>query len=167
MAAAFEGKQVWITGAGTGIGRAAALMFAAEGAHVALIGRRRAMLDEVAGAIAAAGGHAEVAPLDVSRRADVDAAAGRLLATHRRVDILVNNAGINVANRRLDEVRPEDWDEVLAVNLTGAFNMAMAVMAPMRAQGSGLIINVALDGREARERGCRDRLFRVQVRDPG
>ncbi len=141
--AAFDGKQVWITGAGTGIGRAAALMFAAEGAHVALIGRRRPMLDEVAGAIAAAGGQAEVTPLDVSRRAEVDAAAARLLATHRRVDILVNNAGINVANRRLDEIRSEDWDEVLAVNLTGAFNMAMAVMPAMRAQGSGLIINVA------------------------
>jgi NADP-dependent 3-hydroxy acid dehydrogenase YdfG len=139
----FDGKVAWVTGAGTGIGKAGALMFAREGASVALIGRRRDKLDEVATAIHAAGGTATVEALDVADRAKVGAAAARLLQRFRRVDILVNNAGLNVTNRRLDEITPEDWDHVIAVNLTGAFNMAMAAMPTMREQKDGLIINVA------------------------
>lgn len=140
---AFDGKVVWVTGAGTGIGRAAALMFAREGAEVVLMGRRAEMLEQVAGEIEAAGGDAVVAALDVSDRRRVLSVADDLLAAQGRVDILVNNAGLNVVNRRLDEITPEDWDHVLAVNLTGAFNMVMAVMPRMRQQGDGLIINVA------------------------
>lgn len=141
--ASFDGKVVWMTGAGTGIGKAGALMFAREGASVVLIGRRRGALDEVAAEISAAGGTAVVEPLDVSDRQKVQTAAARQLDRFKRVDILVNNAGLNVSNRRLDEITPEDWDQVLAVNLTGAFNMVQAAMPAMRAQGDGLIINVA------------------------
>jgi NAD(P)-dependent dehydrogenase (short-subunit alcohol dehydrogenase family) len=139
----FDGERVWVTNAGTGIGKAAALMFAGEGAYVALIGRRRPMLDQVAGEISNRGGSATVVPLDVAQRPAVQAATRRLLDAHGGVDILVNNAGTNVVNRRLDEITPEDWDAVLAANLTGAFNMVMAVLPPIRAQNSGLIINVA------------------------
>jgi len=140
---AFAGKVAWVTGAGTGIGKAAALMFAREGAAVALIGRRRDKLEEVAAEIKASGGTGIVEALDVADRAKVGEAAGRLLKTLGRVDILVNNAGLNVLNRRLDEITAEDWDHIIAVNLTGAFNMAQAVMPTMRKQGDGLIINVA------------------------
>src|SRR5208282_6637130 len=84
-----------------------------------------------------------VVPLDVAQRPAVQAAARRLLDAQGGVDILVNNAGTNVVNRRLDEITLEDWDAVLAANLTGAFNMVMAVLPAMRAQNSGLIINVA------------------------
>jgi len=140
---AFAGKVVWVTGAGTGIGRAAALMFAREGAAVALIGRRRDKLEEVAAEIKAQGGAGTVEALDVADRAKVKEAGGRLLARFPRVDILVNNAGLNVLNRRLDEITTDDWDYVLAVNLTGAYNMVQAVMPTMRAQRDGLIINVA------------------------
>ena len=139
----FAGKVVWVTGAGTGIGRAAALMFAREGAAVALIGRRRDKLEEAAAEIKAQGGTGAVEALDVADRTKVKEAGGRLLARFSRVDILVNNAGLNVLNRRLDEITTDDWDYVLAVNLTGAFNMVQAVMPTMRAQGDGLIINVA------------------------
>jgi NADP-dependent 3-hydroxy acid dehydrogenase YdfG len=140
---AFAGKVVWMTGAGTGIGKAGALMFAREGAAVALIGRRRDTLEEVAAEIQALGGTAAVEALDVADRAKVGAAGERLLARLGRVDILVNNAGLNVVNRRLDEVTAEDWDYILAVNLTGAFNMVQAVMPAMRRQKDGLIINIA------------------------
>src|SRR5438046_2083834 len=140
---AFRGKVVWMTGAGTGIGKAGALMFAKERATVVLIGRRRDMLDEVAGEIAGFGGSAVVEPLDVADRSKGQAMAARLVETLKRVDILVNNAGLNIVNRRLDEVTAADWDHVLAVNLTGAFNMVQAVMPTMRAQRDGLIINVA------------------------
>jgi NADP-dependent 3-hydroxy acid dehydrogenase YdfG len=140
---AFPDKVVWMTGAGTGIGRAGALMFAREGAAVALIGRRRDKLEEAAEEIRGFGGTAFAEPLDVADRGKVDAAAARLLERFKRVDILVNNAGLNIVNRRLDEVTPADWDQVLAVNLTGAFNMVMAALPTMRAQRDGLVINVA------------------------
>lgn len=139
----FAGKVVWMTGAGTGIGKAGALMFAREGAAVALIGRRREKLDEVAAEIASSGGIAAVEPLDVADRAKVGEAAKRLLGRFARVDILVNNAELNVVNRRLDEVTAVDWDQIIAVNLTGAFNMVQAVMPTMREQKEGLVINVA------------------------
>ena len=140
---AFAGKVVWMTGAGTGIGKAGALMFAQEGAAVALIGRRRDKLDEVAAEIQAIGGTAAVEALDVADRKKVGEAGARLLKRLGRVDILVNNAGLNVVNRRLNELTAEDWDYILAVNLTGAFNMVQAVMPTMRNQKDGLIINIA------------------------
>ena len=140
---AFAGKVVWMTGAGTGIGKAGALMFAREGAAVALIGRRRDKLDEVAAEIQAIGGTAVVEALDVADRKKVGEAGERLLKRLGRVDILVNNAGLNVVNRRLDEITAEDWDYILAVNLTGAFNMVQAAMPAMRNQQDGLIINIA------------------------
>jgi NADP-dependent 3-hydroxy acid dehydrogenase YdfG len=140
---AFAGKVVWMTGAGTGIGKAGALMFAQEGAVVALIGRGRDKLDEVAAEIQAMGGRAVVEAFDVADRKKVGEAGDRLLKGLGRVDILVNNAGLNVVNRRLDEITAEEWDYILAVNLTGAFNMVQAVMPAMRNQRDGLIINVA------------------------
>jgi len=140
---AFAGKVVWMTGAGTGIGKAGALMFAQEGAAVAHIGRRRDKLDEVAAEIQAIGGTAVVEALDVADRKKVGEAGERLLKRLGRVDILVNNAGLNVVNRRLNEITAEDWDYILAVNLTGAFNMVQAAMPTMRNQQDGLIINIA------------------------
>lgn len=140
---AFASKVVWMTGAGTGIGKAGALMFAREGAAVALIGRRRDKLDQVAAEIQAIGGTATVEVLDVADRKKVGEAGERLLKRLGRVDILVNNAGLNVVNRRLTEITAEDWDHILAVNLTGAFNMVQAVMPTMRNQKDGLIINIA------------------------
>jgi NADP-dependent 3-hydroxy acid dehydrogenase YdfG len=140
---AFAGKVVWMTGAGTGIGKAGALMFAREGAAVVLIGRRRDKLEEVAAEIQAVGGKTAVEALDVADRQKVGEAGARLLKRLGRVDILVNNAGLNIVNRRLDEITAEDWDYILAVNLTGAFNMVQAAMPAMRNQKDGLIINVA------------------------
>lgn len=140
----FNGKVVWITGAGTGIGRAGALMFAGEGASVALMGRRKAQLDEVAAEIAAKNGTAVVAPVDVGDREAVDRVARELIAKLQRVDILVNNAGLNVIGhgRRIENLTPEDFDAVLRVNLTGQYNMFHAAFEPMRKQRDGLIINI-------------------------
>ncbi len=140
----FNGKVVWITGAGTGIGRAGALMFAGEGAGVALMGRRKAQLDEVAAEIAAKNGRAAVAPVDVGDREAVDRVARELIAKLQRVDILVNNAGLNLIGhgRRIENLTPEDFDAVLRVNLTGQYNMFHAAFEPMRKQQDGLIINI-------------------------
>ena len=141
--AQFKDKVVWITGAGTGIGKAAALMFAEEGATVALIGRRSDMLATVLGEVKQRGGKGEAVSLDVSDRAAVQTTAERLLKKWGRVDVLVNNAGLNIPERRLTDLKPEGWDQVIQVNLTGAFNMVQAVLPPMRKQGDGLIVNVS------------------------
>ena len=141
--AQFSDRVVWITGGGTGIGRSAARLFAAEGASVALLGRRADVLQRVQQELKTAPGRVEAVSLDVADRAAVDAVAQRLLAQWKRVDILVNNAGVNIQRRRLTELQPQDWDLIVNVNLTGAFNMVRAVLPPMRKQGGGLIVNVS------------------------
>jgi NADP-dependent 3-hydroxy acid dehydrogenase YdfG len=146
----FSGKVIWITGAGTGIGRATALLFAREGARVALMGRRTEVLRAVLDQVRQAGGTGEAVPLDVAERAAVNAAAERLLGQWGRVDVLVNNAGINIPKRRLHQLAAQDWDVVVTVNLTGAFNMVQAVLPAMRKQGGGLIVNVSsMAGKQA------------------
>lgn len=152
--AQFSGKVVWITGAGTGIGRSTALMFAHEGAKVALMGRRVSVLDTVLRQVRplaeATGGDAEAVPLDVTDRAAVNTATQRLLTQWGRVDIVVNNAGANVAERRLHQLKPADWDLLITVNLTGAFNLVHAALPAMRRQGDGLIVNVSsMAGKQA------------------
>jgi NADP-dependent 3-hydroxy acid dehydrogenase YdfG len=138
-----DGQVAWVTGAGSGIGRAGALELAAAGARLALSGRRAEQLEEVAGEIAASGGKAEVVPLDVADRAAVEAAAAAILARHGRVDILVNSAGINVPNRFWKTLTPESFDRVVAVNLNGALYCTHAVLPAMRARRSGLVINIS------------------------
>jgi NADP-dependent 3-hydroxy acid dehydrogenase YdfG len=140
--AQFKDTVVWVTGAGTGIGRAAALMFAREGARVALMGRRANLLEEALRALPR-GATARAVPLDVAERDAVMAAAARLLEDWGRVDVLVNNAGLNISQRRLTELEPASWDQVIRVNLTGAYNLVSAVLPAMRRQGGGLIINVS------------------------
>ena len=139
----FVGKVVWITGAGSGIGREVARMFATDGATLILIGRRADKLKGVYDEVCAGGGRGEVLALDVCRRGEVDAAAVGLLERHRRVDVLVNNAGLNVRGRKLTALTGEDWDQVIETNLTGAFNMIHAVLPAMRRQQDGLIVNVS------------------------
>jgi NAD(P)-dependent dehydrogenase (short-subunit alcohol dehydrogenase family) len=140
---ALSGKVVWITGGGTGIGQAAAIAFAEEGAKVALLGRRASVLEESAAAVRKTGADVKTVSVDVANRAQVQAVAKDLLGAWKRVDVLVNNAGVNVPKRRLKELAGEDWDQVIGVNLTGAFNMIQAVLPPMRDQQGGLILNVS------------------------
>jgi NADP-dependent 3-hydroxy acid dehydrogenase YdfG len=140
---AFREKVVWITGAGPGIGRAVARMFAAEGALLVLIGRRADKLKSVYDGVCARGGRGEVLLLDVCRRDRVEAAAAGLIERHRRVDVLINNAGLNVRGRKLAVLTGEDWDQVIETNLTGAFNMIHAVLPAMRRQQDGLIVNIS------------------------
>jgi NADP-dependent 3-hydroxy acid dehydrogenase YdfG len=140
---AFKDKVVWITGAGSGIGRAVAGMFAAEGATLVLIGRRADKLKSVRDEACAGGAQAETLVLDVCRRGEVEAAAADLIQRHGRVDVLLNNAGLNVRGRKLALLTGEDWDQVIETNLTGAFNMIHAVLPPMRRQRDGLIVNVS------------------------
>ncbi len=127
-----------ITGAGTGIGRAAAEALAAEGWTLALIGRRRGPLERVA-----EGRDASVHPADISDPEPVERAFDAIARQHGRVDLLFNNAGRGSPPRTIDETTLDDWFGVLGANLTGAFLCARAAFAIMRRQApqGGRIIN--------------------------
>jgi 3-oxoacyl-[acyl-carrier protein] reductase len=136
-----SGKAVLVTGASRGIGRAIAEALAYAGAAVVLGARDETKLAEAVDAIVAAGGRASAVPLDVSRRDSVDAALATVLERHGRLDGLVNNAGITRDNLLL-RMKAEEWDAVLATNLTGVYHCTQAALRPMLKQRSGRIVNV-------------------------
>jgi NADP-dependent 3-hydroxy acid dehydrogenase YdfG len=138
-----QGKVAWITGAGSGIGRAGALELAKGGAGVVLSGRRAAQLEEAAAEIRAAGGAVETAPLDVADKAWVARVAADIVQRHGRLDILVNSAGINLPTRFWKTLTPESFQQIVAVNLNGALYCIHAVLPTMRSRKDGLVINVA------------------------
>ncbi len=131
-----------ITGAGRGIGRATALRFAREGAHVVLFSRTAAHLDEVTAEIAREGYLALPVVGDVSREEDVLALFQQVLHAYRRVDILVNCAGV-VAVRPFVEMDASTWDRVIGVNLRGTFLCCLEAFRIMAAQRSGVIVNLS------------------------
>ena len=138
-----DGQVAIMTGGGTGIGRAAALMLAAEGAQVVVAGRRKAPLDEVAGEIMQAGGRAVARPCDVEKPAEARGLAEWTVAQYGRADILVNNAGHSSKARNIRWVGQEEWDSVLAVNLTGVYALTQAVLPGMIERGGGTIITIS------------------------
>ncbi len=138
-----QGKIAWVTGAGSGIGEAAALKLAEEGAVVVLTGRRREPLEEVAGRIRAAGGTAHVQPADLMKSGDVQKVADWIRKDIGRLDILVSNAGLNITERDWKRISPEGIDELIHGNLSSAFYCARAVLPMMREQGGGLMIHTA------------------------
>ena len=140
-----QGQRIaWITGGGTGIGEAGAAALAADGWTVVISGRRQAELDRVAAAINAKdAGRASAIPLDVSKVADVDKVAERILSDHGRIDLLVNSAGVNVPKRSWSDLEQDGWDRLVEINLSGVMYCMRAVLPAMRAQQDGGIINVA------------------------
>ncbi|VBB14269.1 SDR family oxidoreductase [Burkholderia stabilis] len=136
-------KFAAVTGAGTGIGRAAAIALAGAGFTVALIGRREESLRETQEAIRIAGGNAHVFPADVTDEASVDRAFAQIAQQFGRLDVLFNNAGRNAPAVPLDEYDFGVWNDVVATNLTGVFLCARAAWRLMKAQTpqGGRIIN--------------------------
>ena len=138
-----EGQVAWVTGAGTGIGLAAAQALSQAGAKVVMSGRRRAPLQTEADAINAGGGSAGVEELDVADADAVQRVAQALLDRHGRIDILVNSAGLNVPDRFWKNQSTAGWNEVIRVNLDGSYYCTAAVLPAMRAAKSGLVINIS------------------------
>ncbi|MEE8218523.1 MAG: 3-oxoacyl-[acyl-carrier-protein] reductase [Vicinamibacteria bacterium] len=141
MSGRLDGKVVLVTGGSRGIGRAIASSLAIEGATVVLAARDAGRLSEAVEGITSAGGRAESVSIDVADRSSVKAATARVLETHGRIDGLVNNAGVTRDNLVL-RMKDEDWQAVLATNLTGVFLCTQAVLRPMIKQRSGRIVNV-------------------------
>jgi NADP-dependent 3-hydroxy acid dehydrogenase YdfG len=142
-----EGKVAWVTGAGSGIGEAAALLLAVEGATIVLSGRRTDRLDAVAKRITDAGGAAHARPGDLGKAA-TSAAIGAFIADKLgRLDILVNNAGHNIPDRFWAVLTPARIDEMIAANLMAPFYCVTVALPLMRAQKSGLLIHTSsIDG---------------------
>ncbi len=138
-----EGQIAWITGAGSGIGEAAALALSGAGAAVVLTGRRLEPLRTLAGRIEAAGGEAVVAPGDLTLGETASSVVEAAMARFGRLDILVNNAGLNVVDRRWDQLTPETIDTLVQGNLSAAFYCAAAAMRPMREAKAGVLIHTA------------------------
>ncbi len=133
------GRVVLVTGASRGIGRACALACAGAGADIVLGVRNVAGSADLVGAIQALGREVLPVTLDIARRGDVDAAVAAALDRFGRIDVLINNVGIAPGNLA-EEVREEDFDATVAVNLKGTFFMTQAVARGMIARGSGRII---------------------------
>lgn len=139
----FPGKVAFITGAASGIGRATAIAFAAEGARVAILDRTEVGLSETADAVKNAGAEPLVIACDVSQPDQVEAAVGRVVETFGRLDIAFNNAGVENTPAPVHEISLTDWDRILDINLRGTFVCMKHELAQMVRQGSGVIINTS------------------------
>lgn len=136
-----SGKTAFITGGGTGIGRACALLFAREGAKVAVAARRREKLDEVAREIIAEGHEALAVECDITRRDSVERAIRAAEDRLGGLNVIVNNAGaLHVGT--VEETSEDDWNRVIAVNLTGTFLVSRAAIPALRRASGGSIVNI-------------------------
>lgn len=143
---ALDGQVAIITGGGTGIGRACALAFAAEGARVAVnYSRSREAAEQTAAECAAAGGEGMAIQADVSHPAEIEALVAQTLERWQQVDVLVNNAGTTTfaAYDDLHAMTEAVWDRLLAVNVKAVFFACRAVAPHMKRAGRGSIVNVA------------------------
>lgn len=138
MAVDLNNKTAVVVGGGTGIGQAIARGLAAAGAKVVIAGRREDVLKETA-----QGTTIQWHLLDVGNREQVNEFFAWATKQLGQIDILVNAAGINIKNRAIDAMLPEQWDQLINVNATGAYNCMVAVLPGMRARKSGTIVNVS------------------------
>ena len=138
-----EGMVAWVTGAGTGIGAGAAMALAREGVRVILTGRRLNPLSEVAEAINKSGGISDIVQGDAMDRAGMNKIAADIIEKYGKLDLLFNNHGVNVTDRNWGGGNLEGWDEVIDVNVKGAYNCGHAALEVMRPQGEGTIITTS------------------------
>jgi len=139
----FAGKAALVTGAGSGTGEATALLLAEQGAAVTVVGRRADRLEDVAERIRKADGRALTVTGDVSRPEDVESAVRRTVEEFGALHFAVNNAGITGVFRPTGEMPVEDWQRVVAINLSGLFYGLRYEIPAILAAGGGAIVNVS------------------------
>ena len=137
-----KGKTALVTGAGKGIGRAAALALAAEGVHVGLLARTQSNLQTLAAETSKFGVKTSSVVADIADRAAVDAAVAQVQQELGPIDVLLNNAGIGTFAKFL-EMEPADWEHIIQVNLMGTYYVTRAVLPGMIARQTGDIINIS------------------------
>jgi NAD(P)-dependent dehydrogenase (short-subunit alcohol dehydrogenase family) len=139
----FNGKVAFITGAGSGIGRATAVAFAAEGARVAILDRSAEALRDTEAAVRKVGGEVLTIACDVAEPEQVEAAVARTVEAFGRLDIAFNNAGVENKASPVAEIELDEWDRILDINLRGTFVCMKHELAQMVRQGSGVVINTS------------------------
>jgi NAD(P)-dependent dehydrogenase (short-subunit alcohol dehydrogenase family) len=139
----FTGKVALVTGAASGIGRATALAFAAEGARVAILDRTAVALRETEAALKQAGGEVLAIACDVSIPEQVEAAVAQVVERFGRLDVAFNNAGVENKATPLHEIELQEWDRILNINVRGTFVCMKHEIAQMVRQGGGVVVNTS------------------------
>ncbi len=139
----FTGKVAFVTGAASGIGRAAAIAFAREGAKVAISDRSEDALEQVRAEIERNGGEVLAVTCDVAEPGQVETAIARTVERFGRLDCAFNNAGVENKAASVHEIDMDEWDRILDINLRGTFTCMKHELAQMVAQGSGVVVNTA------------------------
>lgn len=141
-----EGKVALITGGSSGIGKASALLFAREGAKVAVLGRTKTEVDRTVEEIRQAGGTALAVLADVSQPDQMQNAVQQIVGEWQTIDVVFANAGINGVWAPLEEITPEEWDTTLAINLKGTFLTVKYALPYLKKQGGSVIVNSSVNG---------------------
>lgn len=141
-----EGKVALITGGGSGIGEAAAVLFAQEGARVAVLGRTEEKLEKTVKRIEAAGSEGLAVEGDVASYPDMERVVGEVVARWGRLDVVFANAGINGVWAPIEELKPEEWEKTIAINLTGTFFTIKAAVPQLKRRGGSVIVTASVNG---------------------
>lgn len=141
-----EQKVAYITGAGSGLGKAAAIRFAEEGAKVAILSRTKSQIEAVAETIKASGGEALPLVADVSQPEQMEAANQQIIDKWGRLDIVVANAGINGVWAAIDQITPDEWDTTLDINLKGTFLTVKYAVPFMKQNGGSIVVVSSVNG---------------------
>lgn len=140
------GRVALVTGAGSGIGKAAALILAQQGAKTACLSRTGRQVEEVAAAIREAGGEAMPLVADISQPDQMEDAVRQIGEAWGRIDIVVANAGINGVWAPLEEITPDEWDQTFAINLRGTFLTVKYALPYLKRQGGSVIVVSSVNG---------------------
>lgn len=141
-----SGKVALVTGAGSGIGRASAIMLARHGAKVVCLGRTPEEMQKVADEIAGAGGEAIAVRADISDPAELARAVEETIGRWGRLDIVLANAGVNGVWAPIEELKVEEWEQTIRINLTGTFLTVKCTAPYLRRQGGSVIITASVNG---------------------
>jgi NAD(P)-dependent dehydrogenase (short-subunit alcohol dehydrogenase family) len=142
----FKEKVAVITGAGSGIGRAAAVRLARDGVRIAALGRTEDELREAVEEVEAAGAEGLVLTADIAEPTELQAAITRVMERWGRIDIVFANAGVNGVWAAIEELEPEEWEQTVSINLSGTFYTLKYTVPHLKKQGGSIVINASVNG---------------------
>ncbi len=141
-----NGKKILVTGAGSGLGKAAALLLAAEGAHLALLGRTPEQLDETASAVEAQGGTAIKLVADIADLSQMQSAFAKIESQFGQLEGVFANAGVNGTWAPIDDLTYDEWNETIRINLGGTFLTLNLAVPLMKRHGGSIVITSSING---------------------